>query len=70
MGEEGGVGAADGDMSPVLEAMEVDELAAFRELLDQRVRGGKATLEDFGHLARVHEDLARRGTVERGSTPE
>lgn len=59
------MGAADGDMTPVFEAMESDELAAFHELLDRRVRGGNATLEDFGQLARVHEELARRQALER-----
>ena len=55
-------------MSPVLEAMDVEELAAFGDLLDRRVRGGNATLEDFGHLARVHEELARRGALDREPT--
>lgn len=62
------MGSTDGDMSPVLETMESDELAAYGEWLAQRVRGGNATLEDFGHLARVHEELARRMGAERTSS--
>lgn len=51
----------DHDTVPVLEAMGRDELLAFSEALDQRVRGGTATLEDFGELARARLELARRG---------
>jgi hypothetical protein len=41
--------------------MELADLMEYGEALDTRVRGGRATLEDFGTLARVHEELARRG---------
>jgi hypothetical protein len=40
--------------------MDQAALTEYREALDTRVRGGRATLEDFGTLARVHEELTRR----------
>lgn len=49
------------DIGPVLEAMDRVELLEFSEALDKRVRGGNATLEDFGTLARVQQELLRRG---------
>ncbi|HET8985896.1 MAG TPA: hypothetical protein VFN03_09070 [Trueperaceae bacterium] len=48
------------DIGPVLEAMDQADLLEYGEALDKRVRGGRATLEDFGTLARVHEELSRR----------
>jgi len=40
--------------------MDHTDLMEFSEVLDKRVRAGMATLEDFGQLARVHEELSRR----------
>ncbi len=60
-GEELRLGANGSDIGPVLAAMELDDQKEYGEALDTRVRGGRATLEDFGTLARVHEELARRG---------
>ena len=42
-----------------------DELLALGEALDRRVRGGTATLEDFGALARTQRELARRAEARR-----
>jgi len=51
--------------------MDHADLLEFGETLDQRVRGGKATLEDFGKLARVHKELSRRsgGVAATSDTP-
>lgn len=45
--------------------MRPDELVALGEALDRCVRSGTATLEDFGELARVREELARRAEDDR-----
>jgi len=45
--------------------MACDELVALGEALDRRVRGGTATLEDFGALARTQRELARRAVARR-----
>lgn len=42
--------------------MDHTDLLEFSEILDKRVRAGKATLEDFGKLARVQEELSRRSS--------
>lgn len=61
------MGSRESDVGPILEAMEHGELIEFCQALDRRVRGGKATLEDFGKLARAHQELSRRGaTLEAG----
>lgn len=52
---------------PELGAMGCDELLALGEALDRRVRGGTATLEDFGALARTQRELARRAEARRWS---
>lgn len=54
------MGSGGSDIGPVLEAMDHADLMEFSKALDQRVRGGKATLEDFGKLARIHKELSRR----------
>lgn len=59
--EEERLASHDHDIGPVVEAMGHDELLAFSEALDLRVRSGTATLEDFGELARARQELARRG---------
>ncbi|HLU83155.1 MAG TPA: hypothetical protein VKZ43_07105 [Trueperaceae bacterium] len=54
------MGSSGSDIRPILEAMDHTDLMEFSEVLDKRVRAGMATLEDFGQLARVHEELSRR----------
>lgn len=44
----------------VIQAMAQADLVAYREYLDERIRGDKATLEDFGRLSRVLQEIARR----------
>lgn len=65
------MGSGGSDIGPILEAMDHADLLEFGETLDQRVRGGKATLEDFGKLARVHKELSRRsgGVAATSDTP-
>ncbi len=45
-----------------IEEIDLDELDAFCRELDELVREGQATLEDFGRLALAHQELARRRT--------
>ena len=44
----------------IIQAMAQADLVAYREYLDERIRGDKATLEDFGRLSRVLREIARR----------
>ena len=53
------------ESSHLLDALTRDELEALGDALDHRVRGGTATLEDFGALARVRRELARRAELGR-----
>ena len=48
-----------------LGALALDELVALGDALDLRVRGGTATLEEFGALARARRELARRVEASR-----
>ncbi len=57
--------------SASIEEIDVDELTALCAALDAAVRGGAATLEDFGRLAQARQELARRQAqaepVDRGA---
>ncbi len=39
------------------------DLLAYRDYLDERIRGDKATLEDFGRLSHVLQEISRRETT-------
>ena len=41
--------------------MSLDDLVALTAALDLRLKSGAATLADYGALARVRHELARRG---------
>lgn len=44
----------------VIEAMPQPDLVAYRDYLNERIKGDQATLEDFGRLSRVLQEIARR----------
>lgn len=52
----------------VIQAMAQADLVAYREYLDERIRGDKATLEDFGRLSRVLQEIARRQVTAASET--
>jgi hypothetical protein len=58
-------GAGDADAVDAFGALAPDELLAVADALEGRVRGGTATLEDYGALARARRALARRAEAGR-----
>lgn len=58
-------GAGEGGAIDALGALAPDELLALADALEGRVRGGTATLEDFGALARARRALAQRAEAGR-----
>lgn len=46
-----------------LKDMALDDLDALCQALEEVVRGGQATLEDFGRLALAQQEVARRRTT-------
>lgn len=57
------MGEAQPDISQVVAAMPHSDLLAYRDYLDERIRGDKATLEDFGRLSHVLQEISRRETA-------
>lgn len=53
--------ASDGSLNP----LSVEELEELEEELDRRVSQGVATLSDFGRLAQIRSELARRSCAGR-----